>query len=200
MSKYDLDKITRKLSEKIDAARLRHTIGVQYTAASLAMALAPQGREKTLLEQAMVAGLLHDNAKYMSGEKLLEKALKHGIEASETERENPVLLHGKLGAYYAKHRYGVEDKEILSAIAFHTTGRPDMTLLEKIIFTADYIEPGRKKQPRLDELRRLAFEDIDLCVYYISEDTLTYLSQGAVVDKMTERTRDFYAPRSVYRE
>lgn len=199
MSKYDLDKITEKLSKKIDASRMRHTIGVEYTAASLAMALAPNGREKELLMQAMTAGLLHDNAKCMSGEKLLEKSLKHGIAVSEIERENPFLLHGKLGAYYAKSRYGVEDEEILDAITFHTTGRPDMTLLEKIIFVADYIEPGRKKQPRLDELRRLAFENIDLCVYYISDDTLNYLSQKAV-DEMTERTRDFYAPRSAYRE
>ena len=199
MSKYDLDKITEKLSKKIDASRMRHTVGVEYTAASLAMALAPNGREKELLMQAMTAGLLHDNAKCMSGEKLLEKSFKHGIAVSEVERDNPFLLHGKLGAYYAKSRYGVEDEEILDAIAFHTTGRPDMTLLEKIIFVADYIEPGRKKQPRLDELRRLAFENIDLCVYYISDDTLNYLSQKAV-DEMTERTRDFYAPRSVYRE
>lgn len=192
MSDYDLDKITEKLSKRIDASRLRHTIGVQYTAASLAMALAPEGEERELLMQAMTAGLLHDNAKCMSGEKLLEKSLKHDIEVSKVETENPFLLHGKLGAYYAKHRYEVEDEKILSAIAFHTTGRPDMTLLEKIIFVADYIEPGRRKQPRLDELRRLAFENIDLCVYYILDDTLNYLSQKSV-DEMTERTRDFYA-------
>ncbi len=67
-----------------------------------------------------------------------------------------------------------------------------MTLLEKIIFVADYIEPGRKKQPRLDELRRMAFTDIDLCVYMISEDTLSYLYPKAI-DEMTVRTRDFYS-------
>lgn len=191
MSEYDLEKITKKLSKRIDESRMRHTVGVQYTAAALAMALAPKGYEKKLLSQAMTAGLLHDNAKCMSGAELLEKSLKHGIEVSDVEEKNPFLLHGKLGAYYAKHRYGVDDKEILSAIAFHTTGRPDMTLLEKIIFVADYIEPGRKKQPRLDELRRIAFADIDLCVYMISEDTLSYL-YPKVIDEMTVRTRDFY--------
>lgn len=192
MSEYDLEKITKKLSKRIDESRMRHTVGVQYTAASLAMALAPKGQEKKLLSQAMTAGLLHDNAKCMSGSDLLEKSLKHGIKISGIEKENPFLLHGKLGAYYAKHRYGVEDEEILNAIAFHTTGRPDMTLLEKIIFVADYIEPGRRKQPRLDELRRTAFTDIDLCVYLISEDTLNYLYPKAI-DEMTVRTRDFYS-------
>lgn len=192
MSEYDLEKITKKLSKRIDESRMRHTVGVQYTAAALAMALAPEGYEKKLLSQAMTAGLLHDNAKCMSGAELLEKSLKHGIEVSDVEEKNPFLLHGKLGAYYAKHRYGVEDKDILSAIAFHTTGRPDMTLLEKIIFVADYIEPGRKKQPRLDELRRMAFTDIDFCVYMISEDTLSYLYPKAI-DEMTVRTRDFYS-------
>ncbi len=192
MSEYDLEKITKKLSKRIDESRMRHTVGVQYTAAALAMALAPEGYEKKLLSQAMTAGLLHDNAKCMSGAELLEKSLKHGIKVSDVEEKNPFLLHGKLGAYYAKHRYGVEDKDILSAIAFHTTGRPDMTLLEKIIFVADYIEPGRKKQPRLDELRRMAFTDIDLCVYMISEDTLSYLYPKAI-DEMTVRTRDFYS-------
>ncbi len=192
MSEYDLEKIAKKLSKRIDESRMRHTVGVQYTAAALAMALAPKGHEKKLLSQAMTAGLLHDNAKCMSGAELLEKSLKHGIKVSDVEEKNPFLLHGKLGAYYAKHRYDVEDEDILNAIAFHTTGRPDMTLLEKIIFVADYIEPGRKKQPRLDELRRIAFTDIDLCVYMIAEDTLSYLYPKAI-DEMTVRTRDFYS-------
>lgn len=194
MEEYDLEKITKKLSKRIDADRLRHTVGVQYTAAALAMALAPTGEENRLLLQAMTAGLLHDNAKCMSGEELLEKSQKHGIAASDSERENPFLLHGKLGAYYAKHRYGVGEEEILNAIAFHTTGRPDMTLLEKIIFVADYIEPGRSRQPRLDELRRIAFHHIDRCVYLISDDTLCYLAgRKRCIDEMTELTRDFYS-------
>lgn len=194
MSKYNIDKITQKLSKRIDEDRMRHTIGVQYTAAALAMALAPKGEENELLEQAMIAGLLHDNVKCLSDADMLAKSVKHGLEVSDSEKDNPFLLHGKLGAYYAKHRYDVDDEEILGAITYHTTGRPDMTLLEKIIFVADYIEPGRKKQPRLDELRRIAFQDIDLCVYMISDDTLKFLAgRKRCIDEMTERTRDFYS-------
>ncbi len=193
MTEYDLEKISEKLAKRIDGDRMRHTLGVQYTAAAMAMALAPAGEESSLLEQAMVAGLLHDNAKCLDGEELLAKSIKHGIPVTDSERDNPFLLHGKLGAYYAKHRYGVEDAGILSAVAYHTTGRPDMTLLEKIVFVADYIEPGRRKQPRLDELRRIAFFDINKCVYMISDDTLNYLSgRKRCIDEMTELTRDFY--------
>ena len=189
---YDLDNITEKVSKKIDADRLRHTIGVEYTAASMAMVLgANKGAE--FMEKAMVAGLLHDNAKCMPPEKLLEKSIKHGLELTEAERKNPFLLHGKLGAYYAHSRYGIDDSDILNAITWHTTGRPDMSLLEKIIFTADYIEPGRTKQPRLDDIRKLAFTDIDSCVYAISDDTLNYLSgRKRCIDAMTVKTRDFY--------
>jgi predicted HD superfamily hydrolase involved in NAD metabolism len=80
----------------------------------------------------------------------------------------------------------VDDPEILSAIRWHTTGRGDMTLLEKIVFTADYIEPNRFKASNLPEIRRLAFEDLSYCVYRISEDTLSYLrNRGIPVDPMT---------------
>lgn len=189
---YDLDSITAKVSKKIDSDRLRHTIGVEYTAASMAMVLGAE-LGASFMEKAMVAGLLHDNAKCMPPEKLLEKSIKHGLEISDSERNNPFLLHGKLGAYYAKSKYGIEDPDILNAITWHTTGRPDMSLLEKIVFTADYIEPGRSKQPRLDDIRKLAFTDIDRCVYAISDDTLNYLSgRKRCIDDMTVKTRDFY--------
>lgn len=193
MGKYDFDKIKSKLSKRIDNERLAHTIGVQYTAAALAMRYADISNTTKLMEQAMIAGLLHDNAKCLSEKDMLEKSIKHGIEITQSERDNPFLLHGKLGAYYAPKRYGVEDEAVLEAIRWHTTGKPDMTLLEKIIFVADYIEPGRKKQPNLDAIRQLAFTDIDKCVYVISDDTLNYLSgRKRCIDEMTVKTRDFY--------
>lgn len=190
--KYDIDKITEKVSKKIDSDRLRHTIGVEYTAASMAMALgADMGAD--FIEKAMVAGLLHDNAKCMSPEMLLEKSVRHKIEVTDAEKNNPFLLHGKLGAYYAHAKFGIDDNDILNAITWHTTGRPDMSLLEKIIFTADYIEPGRTKQPRLDIIRKLAFTDIDRCIFAISDDTLNYLSgRKRCIDDMTVKTRDYY--------
>ena len=71
------------------------------------------------------------------------------IPVTEFEQTHPFLLHAKLGAYVAKAKYGVTDQEILSSITWHTTGKPDMTLLEKIVYIADYIEPKRDKAPNL---------------------------------------------------
>lgn len=68
---------------------------------------------------------------------------------TDVERENPFLLHAKLGAFLAMHKYHVEDEEIIGAILVHTTGKPGMTLLDKILYVADYIEPGRDKAPNL---------------------------------------------------
>ena len=86
---------------------------------------------------------------------------KYGLSLKESEVEMPALIHAKLGAYLAKETYKVCDGEKLNAILYHTTGRPDMTMLEKIVFLADYIEPGRKMIPGLSDVRSLAFTNID---------------------------------------
>ena len=132
---YDLEKIQTKLKKEIDEHRFEHTIGVMYTAASMAMA---HGYD---LHKAQVAGLLHDCAKCIPNDKKLKLCRKNNIQMSDVEQSNPILLHGKLGAFVAQKKYDVKDKEILSAITFHTTGKPEMSVLDKIIFIADYIEP-----------------------------------------------------------
>ena len=105
----------------------------------------------------------------------------------------PALIHAKLGAYLARHEYGVKDKDVLSAVTYHTTGRPDMTMLEKIIYIADYIEPNRKEIPGLSEVRYLAFTDIDQAVCRSAGATTRYLeSGGKSVDPMTIKTYNFY--------
>ena len=109
------------------------------------------------------------------------------------EKRNPFLVHSKLGAVYANKLYGIDDEEVISAIRFHTTGKPDMTLLEKIIFIADYIEPGRDKAPNLKEIRQMAFIDIDEAMYMILKDTLDYLDKGeGEKDELTKDTFLFY--------
>ncbi|MBQ8165841.1 MAG: bis(5'-nucleosyl)-tetraphosphatase (symmetrical) YqeK, partial [Lachnospiraceae bacterium] len=123
----------------------------------------------------------------------LEKARKHGLAISKFEEKNPDMLHGKLGAYYAKARYEVDDEEILDAITYHTTGRPNMTLLDKIIFVADYIEPNRKELKDMDIIRREAFVDIDVCVIHILKNTLDYLNNSTnEMDFMTQLTYNYY--------
>lgn len=132
------DKMITRLKGKISATRLTHSFGVEYTAACLAMV---HGED---VEKARVAGLLHDCAKGLPTKTKLEKARKHGLPVSKYEEKNPDMLHAKLGAYYARYKYDVVDQVILDAITYHTTGRPNMTLMDKIIFVADYIEPNRK--------------------------------------------------------
>ena len=100
------------------------------------------------------------------------------------------MIHSKLGAVHAKKLYGVDDEDIISSIRFHTTGKPDMTMLEKIIFIADYIEPGRDKAPNLKEIRKMSFIDIDEAMYMILKDTLDYLDKGE--GEKDELTRDTY--------
>ena len=125
--------------------------------------------------------------------KMLKICEKAGLELSEIEKGSGSLLHSKAGAELAQSKYGVKDEDILNAIRYHTTGRPGMSLLEKIIFTADYIEPGRDSAPNLPVVRKLAFESIDDCVLQILRDTLSYLgTTGAEVDPMTQKTYEYY--------
>ena len=154
MADYDFAKIEKKLSKYLDEDRFQHTMGVMYTSACLAMV---HGYD---IKDAQVSGLLHECAKCIPNKKKITMCEKNKIDITEFERTNPFLIHAKLGAFLAKDKYKVEDPEILSAITWHTTGKEDMTLLEKIIYIADYIEPARNKAPRLTEISRLAFEDL----------------------------------------
>ena len=149
--------------------RYEHTLGVSYTCQALAM------RYGYDLDKAELAGLLHDCAKRYDGETLLSKCLARNLQVTPSEERDPSLLHAKLGAYMAREKYGVEDPEILQAIECHTTGRCGMTLLDKILYAADYIEPRRYKAGNLPEMQKLAFLDLDEACLAIMESTLTYL-------------------------
>lgn len=116
---------------------------------------------------------------------------------NEAELQNPGLLHAKLGAALAAADYRIDDTGILNAIRFHTTGRPEMTLLEKILYISDFIEPGREEIPRLDEIRRMAFIDINRTLLMILENTLSYLKEnGEIIDPLTQETYDYYKKQS----
>ena len=129
----------------------------------------------------------------MENDKKLRICEKNNIPHSSFETSHPYLLHGKVGAYIARTKFGIHDEEILQAIPWHTTGRPNMSLLEKIIFIADYIEPSRNPIPELDEIRQLAFIDIDKAMEKILCNTLKFLeSKVNPMDKMTQTTYDSY--------
>ena len=181
------NKIKNKLKKELDANRFEHTQGVMYTASCLAMA---HGID---MERARIAGLLHDCAKCIPNRRKIDLCEKAKLPVSEFEKEYPFLLHAKLGAYLAEKEYGVRDREVLSSILWHTTGKPAMSDLEKIIYIADYIEPNRNKAPHLEQVRRLAFDDLDSCMCEILEDTVSYLSANPKsMDKTTLDAYDYY--------
>ena len=184
---YDVSAIKKSLKKELKESRYKHILGVADTACSLALKYGyPE-------ELAGVAGLLHDCAKYMSNDELLSYAKKHHIDVLDGDKKAPHLLHAPVGAYLAKHKYGIKDKEILHAISVHTTGCKAMNLLDKIIFISDYIEPNRNKAPRLDEIRSLAYENLDDCIVCILEDTIKYIkSSNSYMDLRTIETYEYY--------
>ncbi|WP_026891343.1 bis(5'-nucleosyl)-tetraphosphatase (symmetrical) YqeK [Lacrimispora aerotolerans] len=175
------------LKEKLSPQRYEHTISVSFICTALAM------RYGADLEQSELAGLLHDCAKYYGDGNIIKKCEKQNIFLTSDELKAPVVLHAKYGAWLAEHKYGIEDQEVIDAIRWHTTGRPDMSLLEKIVFTADYIEPRRDKAADLPVVRSVAFIDLDECVYIILKGTLEYLEgKGYFVDSMSVQAYDYY--------
>ena len=187
MNKKERIALIKELESELAYGRFIHTLDVAATAANLAMCYGAD------LDKAETAGLLHDCAKCMSLGKMLKVCDKAGTDLSEFEKNSVSLLHSKAGAVLAESRYGVRDEDTLNAIRFHTTGRPGMSLLEKIVFVADYIEPGRDSAPNLPQVRKLAYESIDDCVLQILKDTLRYLATtGSAVDPMTQKTYEYY--------
>lgn len=188
-----MKKIKKYLKKHLTKERYHHTVGVAYTAMSMAMKYNPQPDNNEFMIKAEIAGLLHDCAKCMDNDKKIRICNKNQISYSKIEAENPYLLHGKVGAYIARKEFDILDEDILNAITWHTTGRPAMSLLEKIIFVADYIEPSRRPIPELNLIRQLAFTDINQAVIKILENTLKYLNEkGSPIDDMTQKTYDSY--------
>ncbi len=155
-------------------ADLKHLTDDQLRACSLSMVLAKRHAHIRGVEQEAVklaqrwgadeelarrAAILHDCTKYLELEEQLQICEKYGIELDELERVSVKLLHSKTGAALARDVYG-QPEEIYWAIFWHTTGKADMALLEKVIYLADYVEPNRDF-PGVDELRKLCYEDLD---------------------------------------
>ena len=181
-----LNYLREEMKKSLTPSRFQHTLGVSYTAANLAM------RYKVDMNDALIAGLLHDNAKYVTDAELIQVCEKNGLTISAIERKNPYLLHSKVGAVRAKNLYGIKNEDILNAITYHTTGRPGMTNLEKLIFVADYIEPNRRIIPNLELIRNEAYVDLDKTVYLILANTLSYLMNTKELNSIDQTTIDSY--------
>ncbi|MFV0529675.1 MAG: bis(5'-nucleosyl)-tetraphosphatase (symmetrical) YqeK [Lachnospiraceae bacterium] len=187
MNQKEIYSIEKALSKELSTERYLHSIGVMDTAACMAMAY------NVDIDAALLAGLLHDCAKSIPDTKKITLCKRNKIEISAAEFASPTLLHAKLGAHIAHKKYRVDDQDILNAILYHTTGRPEMSLLEKIVYIADYIEPTRKNIPNLKEIRYLAFHDIDRCMYEVLRATIHHLERRPItIDEVTQEAFRFY--------
>lgn len=169
-AKFDF--IKNDLMGLLTEHRYRHVLSVADYSARLALNLGYD------MVKAYTAGLLHDCAKHLTNEESLIEAKRLGWKLNKAELSQPGnLLHGKIGSVYAKDKYGIEDEEILSSIYYHTTGRPGMNVLEKILYLADVLEYGRKMlySPTLDEIRSIASVNPDLAIYHILNNMVPYL-------------------------
>ena len=155
--------------------RLLHTLNVGYLSAHLADVF---GCDK---DKALIAGALHDCAKELPLERQLELAKIYSGDLF-TEKK---LLHSPAGAVFARDEFGIKDKEILDAICYHTTGRGDMTLLEKIVYLADKIEPSRNYTD-LTPIRSAAEKDLESAMRMTALAVKNkFVSQGRDIHPMT---------------
>lgn len=180
------DKIISYLKQNLSEKRFAHTMGVAETARSLAEVWGED------CSRAFVAGLVHDCAKEVPYDEMLRQLRENGYEPDECVLLAPGILHAPLGAIVAKKEFGIEDAEILDAVRFHTTGRPCMTNLEKIIYIADFTEPGRK-YPEAEAVRELAQKDLDRAVLLEADFVIKFtVDKGRVIHPATIIARNYY--------
>lgn len=166
-----LEEMQQLLEKSLAPKRYKHSVNVYLTAMEL-------GKDHKLpLEKIAVSALLHDCGREVPTKESVAKAQELGLDVDEVERNQPILLHAKLGVYYAKEKYGVTDKEILDGILYHTTGTAGMSKLAKVVFLADMVEPGRDF-PGVEELRHLARKNLDKAMLKAYSNTIEYLLAG----------------------
>ncbi|MFC4697379.1 bis(5'-nucleosyl)-tetraphosphatase (symmetrical) YqeK [Enterococcus aquimarinus] len=159
--------LVQQVQMQMSEARFEHVLGVEQSAIALAK------RYGCSVEKASIAALTHDYAKERSADEFRFIIENKGFDLNLLRWGN-AIWHGLVGAYFVEHELGITDHDILEAIRLHTTGAPQMSLLSKIIYVADYIEPGRDF-PGVEEARRLAVLDLNQAVAFETKQTLQYL-------------------------
>jgi len=177
--------IEEYLKNNLKESRYKHSLSVRDTAVELAK---KYGEDEF---KARLAGLTHDCAKNMNHKEIIAIIEKNGYNIDMVSRNNPELLHGLAGSIIAKNVMGIEDEDILNSIAYHTTGRKEMSLLEKIIYIADYVEPLRNF-PGVDKLRETVYRDLDEGILLSFNNTITYvISLGQLLHRDTIDARNY---------
>ncbi|SHG96948.1 putative HD superfamily hydrolase of NAD metabolism [Anaerosphaera aminiphila DSM 21120] len=168
---------------RIGEKRFEHSLRVMQTAEKLAE------KYDVDIKKARTAAYYHDCAKIGNSTELFKQCEIYNLKIDHEMKMAPQIIHGYLGAVIAKKNYGIDDEDILNAIKYHTTGREDMSKLEKIIFLADYIEPKRNFKG-VDTARTLASEDLDKAMYFSLNNTVEFLcssNEYIVLDSIKAR-------------
>ncbi len=164
----EIEEMKELLAKAVPEKRYKHSVAVYETALRIAKA---HGLET---EKIGVAALLHDCGREIPSRENLNKARELHLPIDKVERNQPILLHAKLGVYYAKAKYGVRDKAILEGIRYHTTGAAHMSKLAMVVYLADLLEPTRDFAG-IDEMRELALKDLEGCIFKAYGLTIRYL-------------------------
>ena len=163
------EQVLTYLSQNAPLERVNHILRVEKRAADLAVA---HSLDK---QKAAIAGLMHDLAKCFKPQRLLHMAREEGLSLDEILETNPHLLHADVSAIVARDTFGIEDEQVLDAIANHTLGSAQMSPLSCIVFLADKIEPGRGDSAYLQALRQISQENIFQAVYLTCNRTFEKL-------------------------
>lgn len=185
----NIDRALEMARVKMPAHRFQHCQGVADTARELA---AEYGINP---DQAYLAGLLHDYARDIPGDQLLDIAGAGGTVIDEIYRQVPDLLHGPAAAVLLRNELQIDDEEVLSAIKNHTLGGVGMNPLDQVLFIADMIEPGRD-YPGVEELRVLAKANLEQAMVYGLNSTIRYcLDRGVLLHPRTIEVRNYFLQR-----
>ncbi len=172
------DEMRKGILSRLHGYRYEHTLGCERAAKKLAERFGGN------VEKAEFAAILHDITKHLSPQEQLKSCEKYGIIPCMVELKEPKMLHGKTAAAIAREEYGAPE-DVCSAIACHTTGKQGMTLLDKILYLADYIEDTRDFHG-VEKARKLAKTDIDRALLYCYDQTLSDLiERGKIIHSDT---------------
>lgn len=179
----NIKEIQNKLLNDIGKKRFEHSLRVAETAKKLAEIYSVD------VKKAYLAGLIHDCAKYNEEAYIKKYNIDFSIYPVSSIKD-PVL-HSFLGAEVAKKVYNIYDGDVLKAIEFHTTGRPDMSDLEKIIFIADAIEPARDFEG-IEKIRKLAFENLNKAMLNLLDSNIIFLiGKKALINPLSFEARNY---------
>lgn len=180
-------KILAALNARLTPERCAHTLRVANLAESLAKTVGADPRK------ARLAGLFHDIGRSVKPSQLLAEAKRYGIAVDSIQEKEPHILHADVGAAIARNEFGVDDSETLQAIARHTLGSPEMSLLDKVLYLADHLEPGRNL-PWSKALIARAKSDLDGAVGEVAKRTLEFVrSKNGALHPRTVDTWNRYS-------